>query len=67
VTALSDDLAIENWVKASYRGDTAATSRYWQQQLGLSTEASTAQQRFLSTYNAKRSSLLGLAPLAVAY
>jgi S1-C subfamily serine protease len=67
ITSLSDDLAIENWVKATYAGDTDAANRYWQQQLQLSTEASTAKQRFLDTYNARRASLLGLPPLDVAY
>jgi S1-C subfamily serine protease len=67
ITSLSDDLAIENWVKATYGGDTDAANRYWQQQLKLSTQASAAKQRFLDTYNARRASLLGLPPLDVAY
>ena len=67
VAALADDLAIENWIKASYAGDQAAADSYWQHQLQLSTEASTAKQRFLTVYNAKRRALLGLPPLDVAY
>jgi S1-C subfamily serine protease len=67
VVALADDLAIENWIKATYAGDQAAADSYWQHQLQLSTEASTAKQRFLTVYNAKRRALLGLPPLDVAY
>jgi hypothetical protein len=67
VVAISDDLAIENWIKATYRGDTAAADGYWQQQLALSSRATSAKSAFLSVYNAKRSSLLGLSSLDVAY
>jgi S1-C subfamily serine protease len=67
VSALQDDLAIENWIKATYRGDTAAADRYWQQQVQLSDQASAAKKHFLSTYNAKRRAILGLPPLDVAY
>jgi hypothetical protein len=67
VASLSDDLAIENWIKATYRGDSAAANRYWQQQLQLSNQSTAAKQRFLDTYNAKRRTLLRLPPLHVAY
>jgi S1-C subfamily serine protease len=67
LAAVSDDLAIENWIKAVYAGDQAGANRLWQQQLQLSTQASTAKQRFLDTYNARRHALLGLPPLDVAY
>jgi hypothetical protein len=67
VASLSDDLDIENWIKAKYNGDETATSRYWQQQLRLSTQASLAKQAFLDAYNATRRNLLGLPPLEVAY
>jgi S1-C subfamily serine protease len=67
VASLSDDLDIENWIKAKYNGDDTAASRYWQQQLRLSTQASLAKQAFLDAYNATRRDLLGLPPLEVAY
>lgn len=67
VVALSDDLAIQNWIKATYSGDSALANSYWQQQLRLSNEASDSKARFLTVYNAKRKSLLGLPPLDVAY
>jgi S1-C subfamily serine protease len=67
VESLSDDLAIQSWIGAKYAGDAAATSRYWQQQLRLSTQTSLAKQAFLNTYNAARRNLLGLPPLDVAY
>ena len=67
VESLSDDLAIQSWIRAKYSGDEAGASNYWQQQLRLSTQTSLAKQAFLNTYNAARRNLLGLPPLDVAY
>jgi hypothetical protein len=67
VTALSDDVAIENWIKATYNGDTASAKSYWVRHLRLATEASAAQATFLSVYNATRHRLFGLPALHVAY
>ena len=67
VVALSDDLAIQSWIAAMYQSDPATANSYWQRQLQLSNEASAAKSQFLTVYNAKRSALLGLPPLDVAY
>jgi len=67
VSALSDDLAIESWIQAKYRGDAAATNAALQRNERLSQQASIAKAQFLKVYNAVRHRLLGLAALDVAY
>ena len=65
--SISDDLAIANWIDATYYGDSAAASRYFAENIRLSAAATRAKAAFLSEYNDVRSSLLGRAPLDVQY
>jgi hypothetical protein len=67
VASISDDLAVEEWVKAKLNGDSAGASAAWQRNIQLSQHASASKSQFLTTYNGVRSRLLGLSPLDVAY
>ena len=67
VASISDDLAVEEWVKAKLNGDDAGANAAWQRNIQLSQRASAAKSQFLKTYNGVRSRLLGLSPLDVAY
>jgi hypothetical protein len=67
VAALGDDLAVQNWLDAKYRGDTAAATAAWQQNVRESEKATQAKTHFLTEYNEVRRRLLHLAPLDVAY
>jgi S1-C subfamily serine protease len=67
VSALTDDLAIQDWITATYQGNTTAANAAWQRNIQISQQSSTAKAQFLKTYNRVRRQLLGLAPLDVAY
>jgi len=67
VSSLSDDLAIESWISATYKGDTSAANAAWRRNIQISQQSSAAKAQFLKTYNSVRHQLLGLSPLDVAY
>jgi S1-C subfamily serine protease len=67
IAALADDLAVQDWIDAKYRGDDAAANAAWQRNISESDKATAAKTRFLSEYNTVRKRLLHLAPLDVAY
>jgi serine protease Do len=67
ISAISDDLAVQSWIRAKYSRDTAAANAAWQRNIDISQQATAAKDRFLSVYNGVRERLLNLAPLDVAY
>jgi hypothetical protein len=67
ISAISDDLAVQSWIRAKYSGDTAAANAAWQRNIDISQQATAAKDRFLNVYNGVRKRLLNLAPLDVAY
>jgi hypothetical protein len=67
ISAISDDLAVQSWIVATYSGDSGAANAAWQRNIAASKQATAAKDRFLNRYNAVRRQLLQLPPLDVAY
>jgi hypothetical protein len=46
IAALADDLAVQDWIDAKYRGDDAAANAAWQHNISESEKATAAKTRF---------------------